>query len=627
MMPIQLADRRRPPHVTINSGSGGDILAQAPRNNSSSDSISTRQLIPQPFASSRHSSRTTSPVYEGRQFPDGSELLLPRGGSTNDRPYRDFSNSDPYSTQSSRRTSTSSDGGGRYGPFASPFDDRAGGPDDDNVNTQTVTEKYNCAPTPGLLVFPEDVEQDDEMHNPDPNEKEHRDGNIWTKRGAVNLGGLAFLLLGMLSLFIIWPVLTVALRKKNAGHIGCEADPDCLSDSVPLLKNMRTGLIDPDTPESVKTKTAQDGTKLELVFSDEFKKAGRTFYDGDDPYFQAVDIWYGATQDLEWYDPDAVSTANGTLNLRFDAFQSHFLNYRSGMVQSWNKLCFKGGRLEASISLPGRGDIEGFWPGFWAMGNLGRPGYLSTTDGLWPYSYEDKCDAAEDHPSPGKSRSAPEIDCIEASVDTLNPASLGSATGTASQSFQLAPFDIWYQPDYNFVELYDDKVTEMNTYRGGPYQEAFSAVTYLNNKWYDGNGYQTYGFEYKPGAKGDLVWFVGDEYTWKIDPRSLRANGNIGQRIIPEEPMAMIMNFGMSNSFAQVFLADLAKLMPATMRFDYIRIYQDPNEKSVTCDPVGYPTTDYIKNHPEPYANPNLTLWEKTNYDWPQNTLVDGCKA
>ncbi|OBT94110.1 hypothetical protein VE01_06986 [Pseudogymnoascus verrucosus] len=653
-MPIQKADRQRPPHITINSGSGGDILAVEPHSNSSTDSITTRQLLPpQPFASSPHSSGTASPIYGRRQFPESSELLLPRGAPAAYRPYRDVSNAtDPYSTHSSRRTSASSDGG-RYGPFASPFDDRIGGPDDDNVNTQTVTEKYNCVPTPGLLVFPEDVELDDEMHNPDPDEKEHRDGNIWTRRGAVNLGGLGFLLLGMLSLFIIWPVLTVALRKKNAGHIGCEADPDCLSDSVPLLKNMRTGLIDPDTPESVKTKTSKDGTKLELVFSDEFKKSGRTFYDGDDPYFQAVDIWYGATQDLEWYDPDAVSTDNGTLNLRFDAFQSHFLNYRSGMVQSWNKLCFKGGRLEASISLPGRGDVEGFWPGFWAMGNLGRPGYLSTTDGLWPYSYEDKCDvgitknqsstdglsllpgmrlpactcAAEDHPSPGKSRSAPEIDCIEASVDFLDPAATSSYTGTASQSFQLAPFDIWYQPDYNFIELYDQKVTGMNTYRGGPYQEAFSAVTFLNNKWYDGNAYQTYGFEYKPGAKGDLVWFVGDEYTWKIDPRALRANGNIGQRIIPEEPMAMIMNFGMSNSFAQVFLADLAKLMPATMRFDYIRIYQDPNEKSVTCDPVGYPTTDYIKNHPEPYANPNLTLWEKTNYDWPQNTFVDGCKA
>jgi hypothetical protein len=26
---------------------------------------------------------------------------------------------------------------------------------------------------------------------------------------------------------------------------------------------------------------------------------GRTFYDEDDPYFQAVDLWYGVTMDKE----------------------------------------------------------------------------------------------------------------------------------------------------------------------------------------------------------------------------------------------------------------------------------------------------------------------------------------
>ena len=142
------------------------------------------------------------------------------------------------------------------------------------------------------------------------------------------------------------------------------------------------------------------------------------------------------------------------------------------MLQSWNKTCFTGGMLQASISLPGRGDTVGFWPGFWAMGNLGRPGYAATTDGLWPYSYnDDKCDAGitanqsqtdgisylpgmrlpsctcagEDHPSPGRSRSAPEIDVIEASVLSLG--SQGNQIGGASQSCQIAPFDIWYQPD------------------------------------------------------------------------------------------------------------------------------------------------------------------------------------
>jgi beta-glucanase (GH16 family) len=85
-------------------------------------------------------------------------------------------------------------------------------------------------------------------------------------------------------------------------------------------------------------------------------------------------------------------TENGSLNLKFDKHPSHGLDYRSGMIQSWNKLCYKGGFLDASISLPGQGNVSGFWPGFWTMGNLARPGYLASTDGLWPYSYEDTCD-------------------------------------------------------------------------------------------------------------------------------------------------------------------------------------------------------------------------------------------
>lgn len=53
--------------------------------------------------------------------------------------------------------------------------------------------------------------------------------------------------------------------KIDPTHGACAAAIDCLSDKVSLLKNVRTGLIDPDTPDSVKTKTAHDGTKLKLV--------------------------------------------------------------------------------------------------------------------------------------------------------------------------------------------------------------------------------------------------------------------------------------------------------------------------------------------------------------------------
>jgi hypothetical protein len=30
---------------------------------------------------------------------------------------------------------------------------------------------------------------------------------------------------------------------------------------------------------------------------------GRTFYDDDDPFFQAVDLWYGVTMDKEVCSP------------------------------------------------------------------------------------------------------------------------------------------------------------------------------------------------------------------------------------------------------------------------------------------------------------------------------------
>jgi beta-glucanase (GH16 family) len=81
----------------------------------------------------------------------------------------------------------------------------------------------------------------------------------------------------------------------------CTNNPLCIKgrENVPNLKNIRISLIDPDTPDAAMTRKSYDGSTQKLVFSDEFNTDGRTFYDGDDPYFQAVDIWYGATQDLE----------------------------------------------------------------------------------------------------------------------------------------------------------------------------------------------------------------------------------------------------------------------------------------------------------------------------------------
>ena len=94
------------------------------------------------------------------------------------------------------------------------------------------------------------------------------------------------------------------MTEKGVGP--CTNNPLCIKgkEHEPLLTNLRKGLIDPDTPQYAMTRKSYDGSTQKLVFSDEFNTDGRTFYDGDDPYFQAVDIWYGATQDLEVSDTD-----------------------------------------------------------------------------------------------------------------------------------------------------------------------------------------------------------------------------------------------------------------------------------------------------------------------------------
>ena len=75
-------------------------------------------------------------------------------------------------------------------------------------------------------------------------------------------------------------------------------------------------LIDRDTPSSAFTvNSLETGDSWELIFSDEFNNDGRTFYDGeiadsgvtapltdigDDPYWQAEDLHYWQTNNLEW---------------------------------------------------------------------------------------------------------------------------------------------------------------------------------------------------------------------------------------------------------------------------------------------------------------------------------------
>lgn len=501
-----------------------------------------------------------------------------------------------------------------------------------------------------LLI--DEKEDDDYLHNPDPiADAEYEKNRFWKdlkhldKRSSWALVGLLFFILGAIAVFVIIPALTYT---GVTDHKPVIKSYEILTNYIyPQLSAIRTELVDKDTPKDFYTRKAKDGSDWNLVFSDEFAAEGRTFYEGDDQFWYAPNFHYDATHDLEWYDPDAVTTANGTLRLRMDAFKNHDLFYRSGMLNSWNRLCFTQGILEISAKLPNRGEITGLWPGLWSMGNLGRPGYMATTDGVWPYSYE-ACDSGitanqssidgisylpgqklnsctcngEDHPNPGTGRGAPEIDILEGEVDTT------IKNGVASQSMQIAPFDIWYIPDYNFIEIFNSSVTTINTYAGGPFQQAVSGITTLNTDWYEiGSGtryFQNYAYEYlNDDNNGYCRWFVGDTPSFTLNSYALAPNGNIDWRRISKEPMSIVMNLGISNNWAFIDWPSIA--FPAIMEVDYVRIYQPSNATSLTCDPDDHPTVDYINNHGAAYNIWNYTSWEAAGYKFPKNKLT-GCK-
>ncbi|KAF9054075.1 glycoside hydrolase family 16 protein [Panaeolus papilionaceus] len=438
-------------------------------------------------------------------------------------------------------------------------------------------------------------------------------------------------------------------------------------------------LIDRDTPKEAYRKQSWENPNEEmvLVFSDEFEQEGRTFYPGDDPFWEAVDLHYWGTENLEWYDPIQATTGNGSLLLTIEEalpINNHNMSYRSGMIQSWNKFCFIGGMVEASVRMPASPTEAGLWPAIWSMGNLGRAGYGGSLEGMWPYSY-DSCDIGtveyqsipgtrsppdawingdpkydmqlsmlpgqklsactcegESHPGPKRKngryvgRSAPEIDMFEAVVE--------DGVGMASFSAQFAPFNRAYilrnDTDSPNIIIHDTVGAHYNTYRGGGFQQTTSALARLNQDCYERSGtgcFATYAFEYKNGFDdGYITWVNDNKLSWTLRASALGPDPDtqIGQRIISQEPMYLIANLGLSETFGTL---DLSKVpVPATMAVDWIRVYQPANAVNIGCDPVTAPTAKYIETYKRAYENFNLTKWvDHVKEAWPRNSIKDNC--
>ncbi|WFD30045.1 hypothetical protein MSPP1_001058 [Malassezia sp. CBS 17886] len=511
---------------------------------------------------------------------------------------------------------------------------------------RSVNVRESLAPRKGQVVVlhPMQAEPDDYLHIPDKNPNARSMRPSW--RGVINVLTLVVIGLGLLMLFAGYPIIA------NIDHLMGRVDPNRKGQVHMDIPQMPARpLVDPDTQDSDKMRTNPlDQSKWDLVFSDEFEQDGRTFWPGDDPYWEAVDIWYKATNDYEWYTPEAVRTEGGKLVITLDNVPEHDLNFRSGMLQSWNKFCFQGGYIEAAAVLPGGPATQGYWPGFWTLGNLARPGYLASTEGMWPYVYSESDvgvlpnqtfldgsgpEAAlhvtdngkgrlsslpgmrfpkgtckgQGHPGPSTSvaRSAPEIDVFEVQVQGS-----GSKKGSyASQSFQIAPFDhnyMWGQNDSSF-KIYDKDVTKQNTWRGGPLQEAVSSVTRVPESAFmeTENKPCVFGLEYDPDWNGDgsghITFFVDGKPSWTVYGSAFGPDtkADIGQRVISTEPMSIIMNLGVRWTVVQAHSADL---------------FRFPKRRD-------HPTSKYINDNPELYYNNNLTEFDRAK--WPKNEKLTGC--
>ncbi|KAG8781270.1 hypothetical protein FRC12_022043 [Ceratobasidium sp. 428] len=206
------------------------------------------------------------------------------------------------------------------------------------------------------------AELDDELHNPDPHRDKTSDKDIlFSVRGILNAGCLVVIALGLTALFAGYPLLEYYLKTPqstfgayNLGVVnssGQGAGDAWTSRWVyaftlnPLFPVFC--MIDLSAPTSAYTrKSLVNEHTYDLVFSDEINVEWRSFYPGDNPYWEALDLHYWSTGNLEWYNPSHVTTKSGSLKITPSTQRAHGVNYTGGMVSTQNKFYFTGGYIE-----------------------------------------------------------------------------------------------------------------------------------------------------------------------------------------------------------------------------------------------------------------------------------------
>ena len=115
-----------------------------------------------------------------------------------------------------------------------------------------------------------------------------------------------------------------------------------LAATVLVARCDAASLIDDATPSHART-LSTDGVAYALVMSDEFNEDGRSFEDGMDPKWTAIEHRDSAAESLVDYHPNMVTTDKGNMVIT-SAKQKHpehfwtSQRYDSGMVVKWTPL-------------------------------------------------------------------------------------------------------------------------------------------------------------------------------------------------------------------------------------------------------------------------------------------------
>eukprot|EP00562_Extubocellulus_spinifer_P006029 CAMPEP_0178516632 /NCGR_PEP_ID=MMETSP0696-20121128/25222_1 /TAXON_ID=265572 /ORGANISM="Extubocellulus spinifer, Strain CCMP396" /LENGTH=660 /DNA_ID=CAMNT_0020146931 /DNA_START=283 /DNA_END=2265 /DNA_ORIENTATION=+ len=344
--------------------------------------------------------------------------------------------------------------------------------------------------------------------------------------------------------------------------------------------------------------------EYDLVFSDEFNTPGRTFHDGEDPKWTAMEKNDYTNDAQHYYAASNVYTNDdGYLVIKTEAADTEIIGYsdvkkkkvhdtkhfRSAMLQGWDKFCFTGGVVETEVVLPGKHNVGGLWPAFWLLGNLARHTYVGSSEHVWPWA-SDTCTPKASGAQlinacmktghygmkPGVGRGAPEIDIFEVQPgDTPgnNGKFLESPVGQPfmSASYQVAPGrparvggGYWPGPGMWYDGLSGGNNSVLNIFFYGAYNHFLSDTDpATQDYWSDAISYNKqlekkhfiekhkYRLEWELPKEnitdGYLHWFLDDELVLKINGTGI-VDAGLGSEI-STEPSYLILNTAISSQW------------------------------------------------------------------------------